>query len=477
MKICLIAEGCYPYVAGGVSSWIQMLVKGMPQHEFVIYTIGANMSQRGVYKYEIPENVTAVEENFLDQFLSVKVKKRKELAITEKERQAVLDIITRDRADWNTIFEMFGEHGKYNANEFLAGGAFLDIVMEACEGKYALAPFNDVFWTIRSMLLPVFNILQCPVPDVDIFHTVSTGYAGLLGAMFQYRTGKPFIVTEHGIYTREREEEILKARWVQVYFKQTWIDFFCGMSRAAYEKAGKIISLFSNARNIQISLGAEPEKCFVIPNGIKMSRFEHTPPIADDGHPLTLGAVIRAVPIKDLKTMIYSFDLVKRSIPDALLYMIGPTDEDPEYYQECLDLIESLGVTGITFTGRVNVAEWYGKLDILLLSSVSEGQPFVILEAMAARRPSVSTDVGSCRELVEGNGDAFGAAGMIVPVMNPNLMAKAVIRMGSDHALLRRMGQAGFDRVDRYYREEDFLKAYETLYEKERKTWQELDLN
>ena len=75
MRICLIAEGCYPYVAGGVSSWVQMLMKGMPEHTFVIYTIGANESQRGQYKYELPPNVEAVEENFLDQYMDVRVKK------------------------------------------------------------------------------------------------------------------------------------------------------------------------------------------------------------------------------------------------------------------------------------------------------------------------------------------------------------------------------------------------------------------
>lgn len=72
MKICLIAEGCYPYVAGGVSAWIQMLIKGMPQHEFVIYTIGAEEKMRGVYQYEIPENVTEIREHFLDEFLIIK---------------------------------------------------------------------------------------------------------------------------------------------------------------------------------------------------------------------------------------------------------------------------------------------------------------------------------------------------------------------------------------------------------------------
>lgn len=52
MKICLIAEGCYPYVAGGVSSWVQMLMEGMPQHQFVLYTIGAEERQRGKFKYK-----------------------------------------------------------------------------------------------------------------------------------------------------------------------------------------------------------------------------------------------------------------------------------------------------------------------------------------------------------------------------------------------------------------------------------------
>ena len=47
MRICLIVEGCYPYVAGGVSSWIQMLIKGMPDHEFVIFSIGAEEKDRG----------------------------------------------------------------------------------------------------------------------------------------------------------------------------------------------------------------------------------------------------------------------------------------------------------------------------------------------------------------------------------------------------------------------------------------------
>lgn len=162
--------------------------------------------------------------------------------------------------------------------------------------------------------------------------------------------------------------------------------------------------------------------------------------------------------------MIYAFALVWEQLPEACLYMIGPTDEDPEYYQECQELIQSLGVDGISFVGRVNVAEWYGKLDLVLLSSISEGQPFVVLEAMASRRPVVATDVGSCRELLEGIDDGLGPAGEIVPVMSPHFMAKAVLQLARDLPALQKMGENGRNRVDRFYREEVFLKAYRDLY-------------
>ncbi len=55
MKICLFLEGSYPHVTGGVSTWAQMLIKNMPEFEFIIYSIGAEEKYRGTYKYELPE--------------------------------------------------------------------------------------------------------------------------------------------------------------------------------------------------------------------------------------------------------------------------------------------------------------------------------------------------------------------------------------------------------------------------------------
>ena len=169
--------------------------------------------------------------------------------------------------------------------------------------------------------------------------------------------------------------------------------------------------------------------------------------------------------------MINAFALVRARRPDAALYLIGPTDEDPEYYQECLELMANLGLEGIEFTGRVDVAQWYGRLDLVLLSSISEGQPLSVLEAMASRRAVLTTDVGSCRELIEGAGDGFGPAGEVVPVMSPGPMAEAIVRLGSDRSLLRQMGENGHARVSALYREEDLLATYRGLYGEVSETW------
>ena len=66
MKVCIVAEGCYPYVVGGVSGWINSMIKSFPNIEFILLTIVANRSVRGKFVYELPENLTQVYELYLE---------------------------------------------------------------------------------------------------------------------------------------------------------------------------------------------------------------------------------------------------------------------------------------------------------------------------------------------------------------------------------------------------------------------------
>ena len=67
MRVCMIMEGCYPYVYGGVSSWTHQYIQAMPEIEFVLWCIGAKSEDRGKFKFQIPENVVEIREVFLDE--------------------------------------------------------------------------------------------------------------------------------------------------------------------------------------------------------------------------------------------------------------------------------------------------------------------------------------------------------------------------------------------------------------------------
>lgn len=236
------------------------------------------------------------------------------------------------------------------------------------------------------MILPLLLATRTELPEADVYHAVSTGYAGVIGALAKELYGKPLLLTEHGIYSREREEEIIKAEWVEGHFKDLWIRYFYTLSAAAYTYADQVITLFERNREIEIELGCSAGKIRIVPNGIetsgKMIAMEES-----EADQIRIGAIVRVVPIKDIKTMIQSFALVEREMQNVHLYIMGPTDENPEYYEECLALCDRLNLQRVYFTGMVSVQDWLPKLDILLLTSISEGQPLAILEGMAAKKP------------------------------------------------------------------------------------------
>lgn len=467
MKICLIAEGSYPFITGGVSSWIHSLIGNMPEHEFIIYAIGAQEKNRGKYVYSLPANVVEIKEVFLDTYLQEEAAPGKRLGLTEEEQQALLSLLDGSKGDWNALFSVLSSSKVPSVGELLTSKDFFEVIQRLCEQRYPQIPFTEMLWMIRSMVLPLCLVIKAGMPHADLYHSVCTGYGGISGSLGKHLFGKPFLLTEHGIYTREREEEIIKANWIKGHFKDIWIDYFHNLSACAYSYSDEVITLFERNKEIQIELGCDPSKVSVIPNGVKVSEYAGIAEETEkENGPITIGAVVRVVPIKDIKTMLHSFGLVKEQVPHARFVIMGPTDEDEEYFTECLQLVDSLQLEDVIFTGAVNVKKYLGKMDLLVLTSISEGQPLVILEGMACRKPFVTTDVGSCRELLYGNGDNYGNAGITVPVMHFTQIAQAIITLCHNEPLRQQMGNNGFDRVSTIYTHTNFLTGYRNLYRK-----------
>lgn len=466
MRICLICEGSYPYVAGGVAGWVQMLCQNFSDMEFVIWSIATTRTEMSEYKYQLPSNVVEVRTIYLgDDTFDTDYKK---VRLLQEEREVLKRLVTYSKGeiDWKKTLEFIKKY-KEKLVDILMGEDFYQICLEVYCQTEKTEPFLEFLWNFRGMYFPFMDILAGDVLKADIYHSLSTGYAGILGSVASYIEKKPYIVSEHGIYTREREEDIIRSDWVNGGFKELWIDFFKKISTIAYQQASVVTSLFQVNKSLQIELGCPEEKIHVIPNGVDVNDYKQLSSQGKlDKGGFQMGTVLRVVPIKDVKTMLLAFEYVREQVPDAHLAILGGYDESPEYYEECLEMISSLHIRNVNFYGQVNVKDYMPEIDLLLLSSISEGQPLAMLEGMAAGIPFVSTNVGDCKNLLEGNADDdLGKAGIVVPVMDSKAMADAVLYFVKHPEQLKNMGEVGRKRVEKYYRKDSFLQQYRQLYQ------------
>jgi glycosyltransferase involved in cell wall biosynthesis len=293
---------------------------------------------------------------------------------------------------------------------------------------------------------------------------------------------KPLIVTEHGIYTKERQIDLYQVDWITEsnpdiaagldssisYIRQLWMQFFEGLGRLTYSASVSIVTLYEQNRQKQIDLGAPPDKSIVIPNGVNIERFASLRNKRSNKIAPVLCLLGRVVPIKDIKTYIRAIDLLRQQIPNAEGWIVGPEEEDQDYADECHALVKQLNLTNhVKFLGFQNIKDILPKMSLMTLSSISEGQPLVILEGYAAGVPVLSTDVGSCRELAEGRTEedkALGSAGSIVPIANPRALADAAVALLNNEKRWYSAQASAIDRVEKYYGEQTFLDNYRQLY-------------
>lgn len=181
-----------------------------------------------------------------------------------------------------------------------------------------------------------------------------------------------------------------------------------------------------------------------------------------------IACVGRVVPVKDIKTFIRACAIVIQEKPQVEAWIIGSLKEDPEYVTTCKSLIKILGLEDkIKFLGSQDMVEIYPKIDLLLLSSISEGSPFVMLESMAVGIPSIATDVGGCRELIYGKSEedkALGLAGRLVSMVDPRGLAEATLELLNSEAQWRAAQKAGLARVRAYYGMQRLIQEYGDIY-------------
>lgn len=481
--VCLIVEGCYPYVAGGVSTWLDWLMRSQPETRFEVAAIVA-AGQPRVAKYAYPENLAGLAEIELGGSLPAAGHAAGHVDGDTTGRLAPLlaDFLTKGRlGDFRAINDIVNDPLRpLSLPVLLRSRLTWDLCCANYESLMPHGSFKGFFWAWHALMGGLFAVLKAPLPQAVIYHAISTGYAGLLAARATLEGAARAIVTEHGIYTTERRIEVLMAPWIvdlidkgeglgddRMDLRDLWVTAFESYARCCYEACDFITTLFDANQPMQRELGAGEGKLRVVANGIELARFAHVKP-RPTGHAPVVALIGRVVPIKDIKTFIRAVALARHAVPDLKAVIAGPMDEDPAYAAECLALVRELHLgEHLSFPGRVDVTALLHEVDIVVLTSLSEAQPLSILEAGAAGRPCLSTDVGSCRELIEGCASEtprHGPGGIVTGIGRVEDMAEAIGRLAGDPALRGAMGANLKARVSNLYTSQRAAARYRALY-------------
>lgn len=493
--VCLLLEGTFPFVRGGVSSWVNEMIRAYPDTRFGIVFIGSREQDYSGAAYPLPDNVVHFEAHYLYESAPADALPPGEVTGDKAafERSAQFHEALRDarsHADVGTmmaeLIPMLGSDGALSESQFLHSREAWRFIEEQYTRHCTDPSFTDYFWTVRIMHKPLWQLARVAAQTLRarVYHTVSTGYAGYLGALMHYRTGRPLIVSEHGIYTKERKIDLLQSRWIRdnrglferdvsnvSYFRELWVRFFEALGALAYGAAEQITALYEGNRRRQVADGARPERTRTIPNGIDVDGLRPLLAQRDNERPRRVVALIgRVVPIKDIKTFIRAIFISTRTMPDIEGWIVGPEEEDPAYARECRALAQSLGLeANIRFLGFQRIADVLPRVDLVALSSISEALPLVVLEGFAAGVPAITTDVGACRELIEGFSDedrALGVAGAVVPLANPGAFSRAALELLADRERWHAAQRAGLARVQRYYAKQQMIDRFREIYDR-----------
>jgi glycosyltransferase involved in cell wall biosynthesis len=488
--IGLLLEGTFPYVSGGVSSWVNQMIRGFPDITFAVVFIGSLEEEYGEAKYELPDNVVHFERHYL-------YAKRRAPEIKKVEGDAATFALVEEmhryfraphsHGEGRALFKQLAPQlagGSLNQEDFLYSQRSWEFIAAQYREFSSDPSFVDYFWTVRTMHAPVWiladiakNLIPCKA-----YHTVSTGYAGLLGALLRHRTGKQLILSEHGIYTKERRIDLFNAHWIPdnrvifqrdpteiAYFRRMWMRFFEGVGKICYDASDAIIALYEGNRLRQIEDGADAAKTTNIPNGIDVARYAPLRTQRPAQVPPVMALIGRVVPIKDVMTFIRAVRTVVNRLPQAEAWIVGPEDEDADYAQECRNLAVGLGIEDkVKHLGFQRLTDILPQVGVVTLSSISEALPLVLLEGFAAGVPAVATDVGACRQLINGldaEDQALGAAGTVVGIADPQSLALAVVELLTDRHKWQAASLAGIRRVETYYNQEQMFARYRAIYE------------
>ncbi|MET9074914.1 DUF3492 domain-containing protein [Streptomyces sp. NPDC004232] len=509
MRIGLVTEGGYPYVSGDAGLWCDRLVRGLEQHEFDLYALSRSRQQEDEGWVPLPPQVSRVRTAPLwtaDDGATHGRRARRRFAECYGELVGAVcagaapgpdgpsgagsgesadtsaDLADRFGSALYGLAELAREEGG------LVGALRSDTAVRAleraCRAPGALRTAREArvpdLLTVTAHLERALRPLTLDwygddgLGAADLCHATAGGPAALPGLLARHFCGVPLLVTEYGVQLRSHYLGLGPDAAAPAV--RALLGAFHGrLAAEVYRRAEILTPGNAHARRWQERCGADRARIRTVHPGMDATRFAEVGEAADRADPDTLVWVGRVEPAKDLISLLHAFAEVRKEEPKARLRIVGAPcgPEGAAYLGHCRALAAQLfpdeaegahavGDNPVSFEEiggpeAPTLPDAYAAGAVVVLSSVVEGFPISLVEAMLCARATVSTDVGAVVEVI-------GGTGLVVPPRNPRALAEACVALLHDPERRVRLGAAARARALELFTVEQNIAAFHGIY-------------
>ena len=465
-QVALVTEGSYPGSGGGVSVWCDELIRHLPEVDFRV--IALTLTDRTRPVWEMPPNVVELRQFGIWDRIRDRTRRGRRAPLPGALRALIRFLVSEPPADLGRDVDGFeaalGGVLELAVEGVLAGHLHFEPLVDAfteelrgadhlhTRHEVALADAIEAANTFMHLLSP----LTVDPGPVDLVHLTANGLPVLVALGAQARHGTPYMMSEHGLYLRERYLHAGREL-PRPAVRELVLRFHRNLAVLGLRRAALLTPASEFNARWQLAMGAHPSRIHTLYNGVDVTRF---PPRTDDvrhPHVVWLG---RIDPIKDLHTLIRAADLVHSAAPGVQFRLFGEAAKTERgYWDSCVELIHELRLDSVVkLEGRVDhPAEAFHAGQFSVLSSISEGFPYSVLESMSCGVPVVGTRVGGVPE-------AIADTGVVVPPRSPRHLADGCLEMLRAGERRRALGAAARARVEQRFTLQLMLARHQELY-------------
>lgn len=313
-----------------------------------------------------------------------------------------------------------------------------------------ISPLDDLRAVIK-----LARLIRRERPQILHTHTAKAGTVGRIAALLAGDARPPIVVhTFHG--------HVLRG-----YFTRPKTLFFRVLEQLLARVSTALIAVSPEVRDDLVRLGVAPQEKFaVVRLGIELdervtspakSRAETRRSLGVPDDAFLIGWVGRMTAVKRVDELITAFAQLRDRGADAYLVLVGDGPDRDALERRAHDR----GVVRrCMFVGyQQDVASFYDAIDALVLPSANEGTPVSVIEALAAGRPAVATEVGGVGDIIRS-----GVDGILVAPGDTDALSDALMKLVTDPEMRERMGSAGSERVRRRYAVARLIDDVDRLY-------------